>query len=433
MTTAAYFDCPSGISGDMALGALLDAGLPLDALAEGLRAALPVLDGYRLEAVRISQHGISGTRLTVALDPGHPQPQRDWRTIRAMLTGSALPDPVRERALAIFGALARAEAQIHGTAVDDVHFHEVGAVDSIVDIAGVALGLHLLGVARVYCSPLSDGRGMTRSQHGPIPIPAPATLALLAAAGGTLREAPTDRELVTPTGAAIVAALAEFRQPELTLRAVGYGFGRRELPWPNALRLWLGETRSAERGARNDDEGERDEAVLIETNIDDMNPQFYAPVLDALFAAGVLDAWLTPIVMKKGRPALTISALAPPGSADALAALLIEQTTTLGVRMTGVARLKAGRSFETVQTPWGAARVKLKHWRGRVVAAVPEYDDCLALAQAAGVPVATVHAVVARLGAAWVTLPAAETASDKLEPGARLAPQSPPSPKEQAR
>ena len=173
--------------------------------------------------------------------------------------------------------------------------------------------------------------------------------------------------------------------------------------------------------------------VLLETNIDDMNPQFYAPVLEALFAAGALDAWLTPIVMKKGRPAITVSALAPPDRADALAALLIEQTTTLGVRMTDVARLKAGRSFETVATPWGAARVKLKHWRGRVVAAVPEYDDCLALALAAGVPVATVHAAVARLGAAWLAPPAAAPPSNVSALDADPAQQSPPPPKEQAR
>ncbi len=237
----AYFDCFSGISGDMTLGALVDAGLPLGALAAGLRDGLPALDGYRLEAERVNQHGITGTRVAVALDPDREQPQRDWREIRALLTASALPAPARERALRVFEALARAEAHVHDTSVDDVHFHEVGAVDSIVDIAGAALGLHLLGIERVYCSPLSDGRGFTNSQHGTIPIPAPATAALLAAAGAPTREAPTDRELVTPTGAAIVAALAEFARPEFRPSAVGYGYGRRELPWPNALRLWIGE------------------------------------------------------------------------------------------------------------------------------------------------------------------------------------------------
>lgn len=404
MTRLAYFDAPSGISGDMTLGAIIDAGLPLAALIDGLRNALPALDGYEIVAERVSQHGIGGTRVSVILDPARPQPQRPWRAIRAMLEESTLPAPARANALTIFAALARAEAQIHDTTVEDVHFHEVGAVDSIVDIAGAALGLHLLGVEEIYCSPLSDGRGFTHSQHGIIPIPAPATLALLAAAGAPLREAPTERELVTPTGAAIVAALAEFRRPPLHLLAVGYGFGQRELPWPNALRLWLGEsdtvsTASLVAPAESPNEptdAEHDEAILIETNIDDMNPQFYAPLLEHLFAAGALDAWLTPIIMKKGRPATTVAILAPPEHTEALAALLIEQTTTLGVRLTSTARRKAARAFATVTTPWGEAQVKLKRWRGRVIAAVPEYDDCIALAATTGLPIATIHATVAR-------------------------------------
>jgi pyridinium-3,5-bisthiocarboxylic acid mononucleotide nickel chelatase len=202
--------------------------------------------------------------------------------------------------------------------------------------------------------------------------------------------------LVTPTGAAIVAALAEFRQPPLRLRAVGYGFGKRELPWPNALRVWLGEVEDG-AGRAGDWGAEQDTVVLLETNIDDMNPQFYAPLIDRLLGAGALDAWLTPLIMKKGRPALMVSALAAPERADALAALLIEQTTTLGVRFAPFERLKAGRSFATVETPWGAARVKVKHWRGRAVAATPEYDDCAALAAASGLPIAAVHATVARL------------------------------------
>jgi uncharacterized protein (TIGR00299 family) protein len=412
--TIAYFDAPSGISGDMTLGALVDAGLALEDLADGLRAGLPVLTGYRLTAERASQHGITGTRVAVVLDPAQPQPQRDWQEIRELLAASALPAPARDRALAIFATLAEAEAKIHGVPVEQAHFHEVGAVDSIVDIAGAALGLHLLGVEQIYCSPLRDGRGQTMSQHGLIPIPAPATLAILAAVGAPLEEAPTDRELVTPTGAAIVATLADFRRPALQLRAIGYGFGRRELPWPNALRLWLGEPVAASdtpvdlaaAAARNG--AEHDEATLIATNIDDMNPQFYAPLLDQLFAAGALDAWLTPIVMKKGRPALTVNVLAAPADAATLAVLLVEQTTTLGVRLAPVARLKAGRSFATVTTPWGPARVKLKHWRGQVVAAMPEYDDCAALAQAAGVPMATVHAAVARLGERFVETESAD-------------------------
>ncbi|HEY8601604.1 MAG TPA: nickel pincer cofactor biosynthesis protein LarC [Thermomicrobiales bacterium] len=402
MTAIAYFDAPSGISGDMTLGALVDAGVPLDSLASALNAALPALGGYRLEAERVSQHGIGGTRVSVVLDPAAPQPQRSWREIRAVLLGSTLPAPVLQDAMTIFATLAQAEAQIHGTTVEDVHFHEVGAVDSIVDIVGATLGLFFLGIEQVFCSPLSDGRGFTRSQHGIIPIPAPATLAILAAAGAALREAPTDRELVTPTGAAIVAALAEFRQPTMRLNAVGYGFGRRELPWPNALRLWVGETDDAPdtaTPAQLTDGIEQDDVILLETNIDDMNPQFYAPLLDQLFAAGALDAWLTPIIMKKGRPAILVGVLTSPIQADALSDLLIRETTTLGVRRTPATRHKAGRSFATVTTPWGAVSVKLKSWRGHVIGATPEYDDCAALAKSSNLPIATIHAHAVRLAA----------------------------------
>ena len=394
MGQAAYFDCFSGISGDMTLGALVDAGWPVERLVAGLREGLPALDGYRIEVARVAQHGIAGARLTVALDAGRAQPQRDWRQILALLVGSRLPAPARDTALRIFATLATAEAAVHGVPVDEVHFHEVGAVDSIVDIVGVALALHDLDIDQVYCSPLSDGRGFTRSQHGVIPVPAPATLAVLAAVGAPTREAPTEKELVTPTGAAIVATVAEFRRPEFRPRAIGYGFGRRELPWPNALRVWLGEVADDAP-----DDAERDEVVLLETNIDDMNPQFYAPLLDRLFAAGALDAFLTPILMKKGRPATKVSVLAAPAAAAALSALLIEETTTLGVRAARLERTKAGRRLETVQTPWGPARVKLKVWRGRVAAAVPEYDDCARLAVAHSLSVATVHAAVARLAA----------------------------------
>lgn len=397
MTTIAYFDCFSGISGDMTLGALVDAGLPVDWLRATLATDLPELTGYELVAERASRHGIAGTRCQVRLAADTAQPARDWRRIRALLQASRLPERPRTLALAIFTRLAEAEAAVHGVAVDEVHFHEVGAVDSLVDIVGTALGLHRLGVEQVFCSSLSDGRGFTPSQHGLLPVPAPATAALLAAAGAPTREAPTDRELVTPTGAAIVAALAEFRRPEFRVRAVGYGFGQRELPWPNALRLWLGELEPAP-GAGEDGEG-HDEAVVLETNIDDMNPQFYSPLLALLFDAGALDAFLTPVIMKKGRPGVVVTVLAPPERAGACTELLLSETTSLGVRQRTERRVKAPRTFEVVTTPWGPATVKLKHWAGQPVAAAPEFEDCRALAEANNVPLGEVHATVARLGA----------------------------------
>jgi uncharacterized protein (TIGR00299 family) protein len=240
----AIFDPFSGAAGDMVLGALIDAGLSLDELRAGLRS-LP-LDGYEITATPANQHGLAGTHVEVIVADG--QPQRDWASIQPMIAGSYLPEPVRTKALAIFERLATAEARVHGTEVATVHFHEVGAVDAIVDICGTALGLHLLGIDRVYSHPPVTGDGWVRAQHGLIPIPAPATAELLAMGGAPMgREQPEGRtigaELLTPTGAAILTTLASFDPPLCTPTAVGYGFGRKELPWPNALRVWLADAR----------------------------------------------------------------------------------------------------------------------------------------------------------------------------------------------
>lgn len=405
-----YFDCFSGVSGDMVLGALLDCGLELAWLRGALEAGLPGFRGYRIAEETIVQQGITGTRCTVRRSHDVVPESRDWRAIQALLLSSNLADRPRELALRIFERLATAEAQVHGVPVDDVHFHEVGAIDSIVDIVGAALGLDRLGLTSFYASPLTDGRGVTRSQHGAIPVPVPATAALLALAGAPSREAATEFELVTPTGAAIVTALAEFRRPEFRVTGVGYGFGQRELDWPNALRLWLG-TDAADETA---DDAEYDAVVVLDTNIDDMNPQFYAPLLDRLFAVGALDAFLTPVIMKKGRPGTVVTVLAPPNRVAACTDLLLTETTSLGVRHRTELRVKARRSFEEVSTPWGPARVKLKHWGGQLLAVVPEFDDCQALATASGTPFPAVHATVRRLGERSLTATSAgESDSDK--------------------
>lgn len=390
----AFLDCFSGVSGDMLLGALVDCGLELAWLRAALRAGLPDLTGYEVAAETIEQHGIAGTRVTVIANATGGR-DRDWAEVRALLQSSSLPARPRALALRIFERLARAEAQVHGVPVEAVHFHEVGAVDAIVDIVGAALGFDRLGIEAFYASSLTDGRGFTRSRHGVIPVPVPATAALLAMAGAPSRGAETELELVTPTGAAVVTTLAQFCRPEFSVTKVGYGFGQRELPWPNALRLWIGElTASAVNSGV-----EYDDTVVLETNIDDMNPQFYSPLLARLFDAGALDAFLTPVIMKKGRPGVVVTVLASPERAGACTELLLTETTSLGVRQRTERRVKAPRTFEVVTTPWGPATVKLKHWAGQPVAAVPEFEDSRALAEANNVPLGEVHATVARLGA----------------------------------
>lgn len=389
----AYFDPFSGASGDMVLGALVDAGLPLRALRAEL-GKLPV-GGYDLRVESVSQHGIRGTRGHVAV--AGEQPARDWSTIRSLIEGSALDDSVKATAVAIFARLAEAEAAVHGVPVEEVHFHEVGGVDAIVDICGAAIGLALLGIERVYSGPPRLGSGFARSQHGVIPVPAPATAELLAlahapSAGPTSESAQVEAELLTPTGAAILTTLAEFRRPSFAPSALGYGFGAKELPWPNALRVWLGD--SAEEAGGDE--------LLLETNIDDMNPQFYDLLMERLFAAGALDAWLTPIIMKKGRPATRVSVLCAEDRRRTLEDVLIENSTTLGIRAVPVERVKAARRSETAVTRWGGVRLKLRGWNGRIIDAMPEYEDCVVIARAHDIPLREVWDDAKRIGEAYV-------------------------------
>ena len=387
----AFFDPFSGASGDMILGALVDAGLSLTALRTEL-SKLPV-SGYRLHAERTGQHGIHGTRVVVETDDDVHS--RTWRDIRQLIESSHLDRTVIAAALEIFGRLAQAEAKIHATTPDDVHFHEVGGIDAIVDICGACIGLSLLGIDEVYAGAPQLGSGFTNSAHGIIPIPAPATLELMASAGAPVAApsrlvSETPAELLTPTGAAILTTLARFRQPSFAPSAIGYGFGQKELPWPNALRVWIGELAA---GA-DDTDGE----VLLETNIDDMNPQFLELTTERLFAAGALDVWLAPITMKKGRPATMVSVLAPASRRMELEAVLIENTSTLGVRTLPIERIKAAREIQTVTTRWGDVRIKVRIWNGRAIDIAPEYDDVVAIARAHDIPVRTVWNEAYRIG-----------------------------------
>jgi len=391
----AYFDPFSGASGDMTLGALVDAGLSLERLASELGRLN--LRGYRLRAEPASQHGIHGTRVVVELTE-ETHHHRDWATIRGMIESSDLDAPVMSAALAMFERLAKAEAKIHGTSIDHVHFHEVGGIDAIVDICGTAIGLHLLGIEAVYSGPPQLGSGFARSAHGTIPIPAPATLELIAdARAPTARPLPAMQEhpaeLLTPTGATILTTLATFGRPSFAPTTIGYGFGQKELPWPNALRVWIGELESAE-----DSDGE----VVIETNIDDMNPQFYELLSERLFAEGALDVWTTAITMKKGRPATKVTVVAPAERRSQLEHVLMTNSSTLGTRSWTVERTKAGRQMDTVATRWGDVPVKLRILDGRVVDAQPEYEAVAALARQFDQPIRAIWNEAHRLGEAFV-------------------------------
>jgi uncharacterized protein (TIGR00299 family) protein len=390
-----YVDPFSGASGDMLLGALIDAGVPLDGLNREL-AALGIADA-RISAEKVLREGISGTLATVAPEAGHHQ--RSWRDIRSIIDASALEPAVKSTSLRIFGALADAEAAVHAIPVDNVHFHEVGALDTIVDIVGSVIGMHLLGIDQLFCGPLRVGGGVVSTAHGPLPIPAPATARLLAMSGGVVAKAiPGEAEageLLTPTGAAILVTLATFSRPAMSIDAIGAGFGSKLLPWPNMCRLMVG-TASEMTDVRSES------LIVLETNIDDMNPQFVEILMERLLASGALDAWTTQIGMKKGRPALQVSALTRPADADRLVELLILQSTTLGVRQTPVSRIAAERRFESVETRWGTVRVKLKIWNGRVIDLAPEYDDCGAIAREHDIAVRDVWNEAYRIGEVYV-------------------------------
>jgi hypothetical protein len=366
----------------MLLGALLDAGFSFERLQEGLQALN--LAGYELRLEPHTEQGITGKRFTVHL-VSTPQPERHLSEIEGLITQSRLPAKIQERALAIFRALGEAEARVHGVPVEQVHFHEVGALDALVDIVGAVLALDGLGIEQVYCSPLPLTTGQVQTAHGLLPVPAPATLELLRRVQAPWTPRPAQGELVTPTGAAILATLARFEAPSLRIQHVGYGFGRKQLPWANCLRVCLGEP--VERSGLA-----QDEVVVIETNLDNVSGEILGDVMERLFAAGALDVTYTPMQMKKNRPATQVSVIAPLDLADRLAMLLLRETTTLGVRMSRWNRLKAERRQEEVETPLGMVRVKLKLLGSRVLSVSPEYEDCARLAQAQGLPLQEVFA-----------------------------------------
>jgi uncharacterized protein (TIGR00299 family) protein len=380
MSRLLYVDCIGGVAGDMLLGALLDAGADAGAVRAGL-SRLDV-DGLALELGYAQRHGIRAARATLRAAPD--QHRRTWSSIRAQIDAARLPERARARAHEVFRRLAHAEARIHAVDPEDVHFHEVGAVDAIGEVCGVALALEDLGVDAVACSPLPVARGLIDAAHGRLPLPAPATLALLE--GAPLHGVEYEGELVTPTGAALVAALAERYGPlpAMTLEAVGYGAGTRDPDAvPNVLRAIVGVAAPA---------AATQPVSLVEANLDDLVPELVPDAAAACFAAGALDVWTTPVQMKHGRPGFVLSALARPVDEEPVAEAILRETSSLGVRITRLQRWELERDWRIVDVGGEPVRVKLGRLDGRIVNVAPEHADCERAAHRTGAPVKVVWA-----------------------------------------
>jgi uncharacterized protein (TIGR00299 family) protein len=382
----AYLDCASGISGDMTLGALVDAGADLGAIQAGIDSL--GLPSCRLVTTEVKKRGFRATQVIVEHEPQHKH--RHLHHITAMIDGSALSARQKDIAKRIFQKLAEAEAKVHGSTIEKVHFHEVGAVDSIADIVGSAIGFDLLGVERVLCSPVPTGRGFVEIAHGRCSIPAPATGELLR--GVPLAQLDVEGELTTPTGAAIVAALAdEFGPlPAMTVERIGYGAGQKDFPQPNILRVLVGEAGAGQTAAEH---RPRTEAILVlETNLDNASGETMGHAVDRLWEAAALDVSVTAIQMKKGRPGVLISVQARPADADKLEGILFAETPTLGVRRTTVLRTVLARQQKEVQTQWGLIAGKISYLPDGSQRFTPEYEACRQIADRSGVPLAEVIA-----------------------------------------
>ena len=370
----AYGDLIGGISGDMFVGAMLDASLPLNKLKSELKK-IPTLR-YTLTASTKSVHSIRALRFQVVCRD--KEPARSWKQIRRLITGSSLRPKVKETGIDIFSRLAEAEGKIHGVAPEKVHFHEIGATDSIVDIMAAAIGAYELGIDAFHFSRIPLGRGLTRALHGPLPVPGPATLELLK--GLPVQGIDLDGETVTPTGAAILSTLGKSFgvQPNMTIEKIGYGAGQRDFAnRPNLFRLVMGTVATP---------WNQEEMLVIETNIDDMNPEFYDYVFDRLLAAGARDVFLSPIQMKKNRPGTLLRVIAEPKDREALARIILRETSTIGVRYYPVGRIILKRISEKLKTRHGTIRVKVVEEPNGTRRVTPEYDDLKRIAAAKKIP-----------------------------------------------
>ena len=398
-----YLDCPGGVSGDMLLGALIDLGVEPEAIAAPLRS-LP-LGEWSLSAREVRRAGLRATHAIVQVSR-EAEPARTLAEIEALLGAGALPEGIRARAAAVFRRLAEAEARVHGEALERAHVHEVGRTDAVIDIVGTLLALDRLAIGAVHCSALPlAAEGATRSAHGPLPLPAPATLEILSRVSAPIRAgAPATRgEQVTPTGAALVAELAAFGRPPLRLERVGVGAGTRDDPdRPNILRAWRGVAEPAAALPVRP-------VVVLETNVDDVTGERAAFAVERIQAAGALDVWLAASAMKKGRSGLQVTAVARPEAEAAVATAMLRELPTLGVRVRDERRYEAERELRRVATPLGPATVKVRQLPGEAPAVAPEYEDCARLARESGRPIGEVFAIVE--AAAWAAILASPEAA----------------------
>jgi len=375
----AYFDCFSGISGDMTVGALIDAGADFN----DFKSMLSNIDisGYEVSAEKVLKNGISGTsfKVHVTSDQSH----RNLNDILTIIEGSRLNRKIKNDAAAIFTILAGAEASIHGTTIDKIHFHEVGAMDSIIDICGAAICMWILGIEKVINSPVNTGKGFVKTAHGILPIPAPATAELLK--GTSIYSGDIDAELTTPTGAAILSYYSSGTSPlpSLNVSSIGYGAGSKDLPLPNLLRIFTGTS------AAVDSDG--DIVTEIETSIDDMNPEFYSHIFSMLFQKGALDAVIIPAFTKKNRPASILKILCHPDKTDAVTDTIFRETTTSGLRIHNVKRKILKRRMAAVTTCYGSINVKIHEMNGEIITIAPEYEDCRKAAEKNSAAVKTVY------------------------------------------
>jgi len=395
MAKVAYFDCFSGCSGDMIIGSFLDAGLDLEVLKKGL-AGLDFY-GYQLTAEKVLRLSITATKFNVVLQEENEHAHessyhhRGLSEILNIINTGKISDSVKTKSSEIFRKLGEVEAGIHGVPLEEVHFHELGAVDTIIDIVGTVFAIETLKIERIYSSPLAVGSGTVKTAHGVLPVPAPATLQILANAGAPIINAPPSEnppgELLTPTGALLITSLTTgFKMPNLKVEKVGYGAGNKQFPtWPNVVRIWIGE----ETGGGNDDG-----LVLLETNIDDMNPQIYGYLMERLFAEKAADVWFTPIQMKKNRPAVMLSVLAPSSLEAKFSEIIMKETSTLGIRSRNVSRHVAHREIIEFDSRLGHVRAKIKRFGGETVAITPEYDDCRRLALEHNLPLQEVSRIL---------------------------------------
>ena len=368
-----YYDCFAGISGDMNLGALVDLGVDAAHLEKEL--AKLNIEGFHLEVKSDIRKGISGTKVTVVVENSENEKHRHLSHIEALINNSTLSDRIKKKSLAIFDRVAEAEAKVHNISKDEVHFHEVGALDSIADIVGAAICQEYLEVDEIHSSPVQLGGGMVKCAHGLMPVPAPATAEIVAAI--PVKSGLVDYEATTPTGAAILAATVDCfsERMELTIAKTGYGIGQRDGEIPNVLRVYLARTKNEQV-----DDVLEEEAVMLECNLDDMNPERYSHVMDLLFAAGAADVFITPLVMKKSRPGHMLSVLCNPDTVGNMKEILFRESSSIGLREHGLKKSILRREIVLVHTRYGDVEVKRSFWNGRVVNEKPEFEQCRKLA-----------------------------------------------------